>query len=136
ARTDNRLTITDGSLNSVINARDLYTLEVSRLDKGNKDAYLRIHMDREVEDHIPRGKRAASKSYEMYFDYIHGKDIIQINEILRSGRLSLIQDTIRYSNTKNTSMYRLDIESGQYVNLNTNTTDIKRRSKLILLSDR
>lgn len=136
ARTDNQLTIKDGTMTTVINVRDLYTLQVSRLDKGDKDAYLRIHIDQSVEQHIPRGKRAASKAYELYFDYIYEKDSIKINEILRNGKLSLSQDTIVYPNKKNTAIYVLDVETGDYKGLKGTTTDIKGRKKVILLSDR
>lgn len=136
ARTDNRLTIKDGTMTSVINARDLYTLAVSRLDKGDKDAYLRIHIDRTIEQHIPRGKKAASKAYELYFDYIYEKDSIKINEILRNGKLSLSQDLIVYPNNKNSSIYIFNVETGNYTNLKAKTTDIKGRKKVMLLSDR
>lgn len=136
ARTDNRLTVKDGTMTTVINVRDLYTLQVSRLDKGDKDAYLRMHIDRRVEQHIPRGKRAASKAYELYFDYIYGKDSIAINEILRNGKLSLSQDTIVYPTKKNTSMYIYNVETGNYVNAKAMNTDIKGKKKVILLSDR
>ena len=136
ARTDNQLTIKDGTMTSVINVRDLYTLPVSRLDIGDKDAYLRIHIDRTVEQHIPRGKRAASKAYELQFDYIYGKDLVVIKEILRNGKLSLVQDAIVYPNKKNAAIYVFNVETGNYVNIKTMNTDIKGKKKVILLSDR
>ena len=39
-----------------LNIKDLYTLDVSKQDKGNKDAYVNIHIDRTTESHIPRAK--------------------------------------------------------------------------------
>lgn len=136
ARKDNRLTIKDGTMTTIINARDLYTLSVSKLDKGNDDAYIRIHIDKTTGDHLPRGKKAASKAYEISFDYIYDKDSIDIQQLLRSGKLFLEQDTIVYPNTKNTSIYKINEETGNYEKLNSTTVDIKDRSKLILLSDR
>lgn len=136
ARKDNSLTIKDGTMTSVINVRDLYTIQVSKLDKGDKDAYLRIHIDRTVEQHIPRGKKVASKAYELYFDYIYGKDSIKINEILRNGKLSLTQDIITYPNNKNSAVYVFNVETGKYTSIRSTTTYIKGKSKVILLSDR
>lgn len=136
ARKDNRLTIKDGTMTTIINVRDLYTLPVSKLDKGNDDSYIRIHIDKTTGEHLPRGKKAASMAYDMYFDYIYDKDSITIQQLLRSGKLFLEQDTIVYPNTKNTSIYKINEETGNYEKLNSTTVDIKGRSKLILLSDR
>src|SRR5690606_29946363 len=64
ARKDNRLTIKDGTMTGVINIRDLYTLQVSRLDKGDENAYIRIHLDKSTATHLPIGTKAASKAYD------------------------------------------------------------------------
>lgn len=136
ARKDNRLTIKDGTMTTVINPRDMYTLSVSKQDKGDKDAYLRIHIDKSTGDHLPRGKKQASKAYELSFDYIYGKDTMTINQLLRSAKLFLEQDTIVYPQTKNVSIYSYNIETGNYEKFNGKETDIRARSKLILLSDR
>lgn len=136
ARKDNRITIKDGTMTTIINIRDLYTLAVSKLDKGDEDSYVRIHIDKTAGDHLPRGKRAASKAYDISFDYIYGKDSIDINQLLRAGKIFLDQDTIVYPNTKNTNLYKMNGETGSFDKLNSTTVDIKGRSKYILLSDR
>jgi hypothetical protein len=46
ARRDSRLTIKDGTFSLILNPRDLYTLEVSKKDSGNTDAYIRIQFER------------------------------------------------------------------------------------------
>ncbi|MDR7857558.1 IPT/TIG domain-containing protein [Tissierella sp.] len=136
ARKDNRLTIKDGTMTTVINVRDMYTLSVSKADKGDKDAYLRIHIDITTGTHLPRGTKAASKAYELSFDYIYGKNTLSINELLRPGKLFLEQDTIVYPNTKSSSIYIINEEIQEYQKLNSTTVEIKGRSKLILLSNR
>jgi len=137
ARKDNRLTIKDGTMTGVINVRDLYTLQVSRLDRGDENAYLRIHLDKSTGTHLPIGKRAASKAYDLYFDYIYGKNsTLNINQLLRKGLLFMEQDTLTYPNTKNTRLYIFNVETGEYEAHNSTTADIKGNMKFILLSDR
>lgn len=134
ARKDNRLTIKDDTMTTVINARDLYTLQVSRLDKGNTDAYLRIHIDKSTGSHLPKGRRPASKAYELYFDYIYGKDKVEISQLLRSSKLYLEQNTLAYPNNKDSKIYLFNEETGEYNGQNSTSIDIKGRSKAILLS--
>lgn len=137
ARKDNRLTIKDGTMTGVINIRDLYTLQVSRLDKGDENAYIRIHLDKSTATHLPIGTKAASKAYDLYFDYIYGKNSsLKINQLLRNGLLFMEQDTLTYPNTKNTKIYILNVETGEYEPINSTTTDIKGSMNFVLLSDR
>ncbi|WP_236913983.1 IPT/TIG domain-containing protein [Clostridium sp. Cult2] len=136
ARKDKNLTIKDGTMTTIINIRDLYTLEVSKKDKGNKDAYINIHIERTKEPHIPRGKRVASKAYNIDFDYQYGKNKIEINNLLRPAKLMLKQDTITYSNTKDTKLYRFNPPTGNYISTGGTSTDIKGKGKYILLSNR
>lgn len=135
-RQSKTLTIRDGTISLLINVRDLYTLEVSKKDRGNKDAYLNIHIDRSNEVHIPRGKKVASKAYEIKFDYQYGKDRLEIKNLVRPGKLILQQDTIAYPNNKNTKLYRLDQGTGSYVAAGDTSAEINARGKYILLSDR
>ena len=124
-------------MTGVINIRDLYTFQVSRLDKGDENAYIRIHLDRSTGTHLPIGKRPASKAYDLYFDYIYGKNsTIKVDQLLRNGLLFLEQDTLTYPHTKNTSLYIYNVETGEYENINSTTTDIIGKMKFILLSDR
>ncbi|NLW22763.1 MAG: hypothetical protein GXY88_05870 [Tissierellia bacterium] len=136
ARKDHTLTIKEGTLELVINTRDLYTLEVSRQDRGHKDSHINIHIDRIRETYIPRGKQVASRAYDIYFEYQYGKDKLTINSLLRPGRISLKQDTLTYPNTKNTRLYRFDQPRGQYVSIGKDGVEIKNPGKYILLSDR
>lgn len=136
ARKSNTLTIKDGTMSLLINAKDLYTLEVSKKDKGNKDAHINIHIDRVKESHIPRGKRIASKAYDIKFDYQQGKDILEIKKLLRPGKIMFKQDTITYPSTKNTKLYRFDEPTGVYVSTGSTSTNIDKKGKYILLSNR
>lgn len=137
ARKDNRLTIKDGTMTAVINVRDLYTLQVSRLDKGDENAYIRIHLDKSTATHLPIGTKAASKAYDIYFDYFYGKNsTLKINQLLRNGLLFMEQDTLTYPNTRNTKIYILNVETGEYEPINSTTTDIKGSMNFVLLSER
>ena len=136
ARKDNRITIKDGSLTAVINSHDLYTLQVSRQDQGDQDAYVRIHIDKTMGTHLPLGKRAASRAYELDFDYIYGRNTMKISQLVRNGLLFMEQDTLTYPSTKNTSLYSLQIESGQYKDTKSTSIDIREKAKFILLSDK
>ncbi|HSH35246.1 IPT/TIG domain-containing protein, partial [Schnuerera sp.] len=136
ARKDNNLTIKDGTMTAILNIRDLYTLDVSKKDKGDKDAYINIHIERTREPHIPKGKRVASKAYNIDFDYQYGKDKLEIKNLLRPAKLMFKQDTITYTNTKNTRLYRFNEPTGTYVFTGEMSTDIKEKGRYILLSNR
>jgi len=136
ARNDNRLTVKDGTMTAVINAHDLYTLQVSRQDSGDKDAYVRIHIDKTTGTHLPMGKMASSRAYDMDFDYIYGRSTMKIDQLVRNGLIFMDQDSLTYPNTKNTKLYNFDIETGEYTSTNNTTMDIRGKAKFILLSDR
>lgn len=137
ARKDNKITIKDGTMTGIINVRDLYTLQVSRLDNGDEGAYIRIHIDKSTGTHLPLGKVAASKAYDLYFDYYYGKNyVLKINQLLRNGLLFMEQDTLTYPNTRNTKLYIFNVETGEYEPVNSTTADIKGSMKFILLSDK
>lgn len=137
ARSDSRLTIKDGTFSLILNPRDLYTLEVSKKDSGNKDAYIRIQFERDVERHLPRGKKASSKSYDIYFDYQYGKETLEIKNMLKNGKLFIEYDSIAYPNRKDFYLARLDEKTGNYVFVTKgNSTDINKSGKYILLSNR
>ncbi len=136
ARKDNSITIKDGTMTLIVNIRDLYTLDVSKKDEGNKDAYVNIHIDRVKEPHIPKGKRIASRAYDISFDYLYGKDTMEINSLLRSGKIIFEQDEITYTNTKNTKLYKFNASTGTYKSTNSKSTSIKDKGKYILLSDK
>lgn len=135
-RKDTRVTVRDGNMTLILSVKDLYTLAVSRVDQGNTDGYLRIHLNRTNEPHIPRGKKAASKAYEVFFDYMYGKNFIEIGQLLRSGKVFIEEDSILYPNRKNVSIYRFSEETGEYTSLKSTTVEIRGKSKYILLSDR
>ncbi len=116
----------------------MYTYRVSALDKGgDKDSNLQINIKRQGEDHIPRGKRLASRAYEFYFGFQVGRNTIHIDKLLRSGKLTINLDNIMYPDAKNVSLYRFDIPTGQYVKISDNrTTSFNEKGKYILLSNR
>ncbi|NLV75792.1 MAG: hypothetical protein GX023_02220, partial [Tissierellia bacterium] len=137
ARTDSTLNIKYGELQMTINPKDMYTYRVSALDKGDKDSNLQINIKRQGEDHIPRGKRLASRAYEFYFGFQVGKNTIDIDKLLRTGKLTINLDNILYPDAKNVSLYRFDIPTGQYVKISNNrTTSFNEKGKYILLSNR
>src|SRR5690606_25797484 len=115
------------------NLRDLYTQDVSRNDKGNKDAYVNIHIEKITEHHIPRGKLMASKAYEIYFSYQFGKETIEINRLLNPATATLIQDTTTYPHDKNTRLYIFNRTKGQYEVHRSNSAQISTSTRLILL---
>ena len=136
-RKDSRLTIKDGTFSLILNPRDLYTHEVSKKDSGNTDAYIRIHFERNGERHLPRGKKASSKSYDIYFDYQYGKETLEIENMLKNGKLFIEYDSIAYPNRKDFYLARLDEKKGNYVFVKKgNSTDINKSGKYILLSNR
>ena len=136
-RKDSSVTIKDGSFMLIFNPRDLYTYEVSRKDFGNKDEYIRIHVDRAKEDHIPRGKNTASKAYNIYFDYQYGKDILSIDEFIKSSKLFIQYDSISYPNMEEVYLAAFDEEKGQYLSISRGTSGtIKESGRYILLSNR
>ncbi len=112
----------------------MYTLQVSKNDKGESDNYLRVHLDKTMDDHIPRGTKSLSYAYEVYFDYVYGKDTISISSLLRNGKMTLKEDN-PFSSAKSKSIYRFIESTGEYKKENTNTIDVKSRTKLILLSE-
>ena len=116
-RKDSRLTIKDGTFSLILNPRDLYTHEVSKKDSGNTDAYIRIHFERNGERHLPRGKKASSKSYDIYFDYQYGKETLEIENMLKNGKLFIEYDSIAYPNRKDFYLARLDEKKGNYVSV-------------------
>lgn len=136
-RKDSRITIKDGTFSFIFNPRDLYTLEVSKKDKGNSDAYIRVHFEREKESHVPRSKKASSKAYNISFDYIYGKDILEIKRMVKSGKLFLKHDTITYPNRKDAYLARFNEVQGKYIfvtkDSSTNTVD---GGRYILLSNK
>ncbi len=125
-------------MTTIINVKDLYTLEVSKKDKGNKDAYINIHIDRlkEASLHVPRGRSISSRAYNITFDYQYGKDILDINTLLRPREIILKQDSISYPNTRNTSLYRFNEPTGQYVGLGSTEAAFRTKGKYILLSNK
>ena len=135
-RQGKNLTIKEGTMTMALNTKDLYTLDVSKKDMGNKDAYVNIHIDRSTGSHIPRGKKLASKAYDIKFDYKYGKDTIEIKQLVRPGKLIFKQDTIAYPNTKNTKLYRFNTARGQYTNTNTISIHFSEKGQYILLADR
>ncbi|MBZ2175119.1 IPT/TIG domain-containing protein [Schnuerera sp. xch1] len=136
ARESNKLVIRDGTMTTMINVKDLYTLEVSKNDTGDQDAYINIHIDRLNEYHIPRGKKLASKAYNISFDYQHKKETMEINNLVRPARLTLEQDKLSYPNTVNTRLYKFNEPTGQYTRIDSDWTDVKTSGKYILLADR
>ncbi len=135
ARNDSQITIKDGTLNLMINPKAMYTLEVSKKDKGDEDSYVRINIVRANESHVPRNKKAASKSYDISFDFQYGKDILKINTLMKSGKINMNLNAAGYSNARNVYMAVLDKNTGQYVK-NTESGSIKEEGKYILLCDR
>ncbi|NLX62214.1 MAG: hypothetical protein GXZ06_06890 [Tissierellia bacterium] len=135
-RTSRQLTIIEETLILELNLRDLYTQDVSRNDKGNKDAYVNIHIEKITEHHIPRGKLMASKAYEIYFSYQFGKETIEINRLLNPATATLIQDTTTYPHDKNTRLYIFNRTKGQYEVHRSNSAQISTSTRLILLADR
>lgn len=135
ARKDNRLTIKDNTMATTINIRDMYTLGVSKRDRGDTDAYLRIHIDKIREEHLPRNKKPISQAYEIYFDYVYGRNSLVIGNLLRSGKLYMEASKLLYPQSKNTAIYEFVESTGEYRTRNTNTIDIKGRTRVILLSD-
>jgi hypothetical protein len=137
ARTDSTLNIKYGELQMSINPKDLYTYRVSVMDQGDKDSNLQIHIKRQGESHIPRGKKIASRAYDFHFEFQRGKDIMDIDKLLRTGKLTLNLGTIIYNNAKNVALYKFDIPTGKYVKISNNrTTSFNGKGKYILLSDR
>ncbi|SHD76224.1 IPT/TIG domain-containing protein [Schnuerera ultunensis] len=137
ARTDSTLNIKYGELQMTINPKDLYTYRVSSADKGDKDSNLQVHIKRQGESHIPRGKKIASRAYDFHFGFQSGKENMDIDKLLRSGKLTLNLDTITYNNAKNVALYKFDIPTGKYVKISNNrTTSFNSKGKYILLSDR
>ena len=137
AREDSTLNIKYGEMHMSINPKDLYTYRVSVIDKGDKDSNLVINIKRCGESHIPRGKKIASRAYEFNFQFQTGKNTIEIDKILRNGKLTLNLDNIVYSNAKNVALYKFDIATGKYVKISDNrTTSFDSRQKYILLSNR
>lgn len=134
-RKDNRLTVKDNTITSVINIRDMYTLGVSKKDSGNTDAYLRVHIDKTTEEHLPRNKKPMSYAYEIYFDYVYGRNTLEIKDLLRSGKLFMEENTLLNPQGKSTSIYKFVEDTGQYKKENSKKADIKGRTKVILLSD-
>lgn len=135
-RTSDNLMIQDGTLTLMLDLRNLYTFEVSKNDYGNKDAYVNIHINRKKEYSIPKGKKAVSKAYEIYFDYQYGKEIIDINTLIRPIDLKLEYDDILYPNGKNVKLYQYIMSKGQYEEVGTNWADVNTSGRYILLSDR
>ena len=135
-RTNRELTIREGTLILELNLRDLYTQDVRRNDKGNKDAYVNIHIERISEGHIPRGKRLASKAYEVSFDYQYGKNTLAINKLENPAKVTLVQDKKAYPNTKNTKLYIFNREKGDYQPQSSTWANINTSGRFILLSDR
>ncbi|QQY79925.1 IPT/TIG domain-containing protein [Keratinibaculum paraultunense] len=137
ARDDSTLNIKYGELQMTINPKDMYTYRVSTLDKGDKDSNLQINIKREGEAHIPRGKRIASRAYEFNFKFQVGKNIIDIDKLLRTGKLTINLDSITYSNAKNVALYKFDIPTGKYIKVsNSKMTSFNEKGRYILLSDR
>ncbi|GMG95302.1 IPT/TIG domain-containing protein [Tepidimicrobium xylanilyticum] len=137
ARTDSTLNIKYGELQMTINPKDMYTFRVSMLDEGDKDSNLQINIKRQGESHIPRGKRIASRAYDFHFRFQRGKDYMDIDQLLRNGKLTLNLDDITYSNAKNVTLYKFDTSTGNYVKISDNRiTSFNGRGKYILLSDR
>lgn len=126
--------IKDGTLTLMLNLKDLYTSEVAK-NYRNKDAYVNIHIERQREYRIPRGKKTASKSYSIFFSYQYGRDEIGIDKLVRPARLMLELDENTYKNAKNASLYVFNAERGQYVKAGSDWADVDTLSKLILLSD-
>ena len=120
-----------------INPKDLYTYRVSALDKGDKDSNLQINIKRQGESHIPRGKKIASRAYEFHFGFQVGRNTIDIDQILRSGKLTLNLDNILYLNAKNVELYKYDNGKGEYIKTSNNRTiSFNKGGKYILLSNR
>ena len=137
ARTDFTLNIKYGELQMTINPKDMYTFRVSMMDQGDKDSNLQIHIKRQGESHIPRGKRIASRAYDFHFGFQRGKEYIEIDQLLRTGKLTLNLDNITYPRTRNLTLYKFDTPTGNYVKISNNrTTSFKGKGKYILLSDR
>ncbi|WP_077369454.1 IPT/TIG domain-containing protein [Anaerosalibacter sp. Marseille-P3206] len=136
-RKDSRITIKDGTFSFIFNPRDLYTLEVSKKDRGNSDAYIRIHFEREKESYIPRSKKASSKAYNISFDYIYGKEMLEIKRMVKSGKLFLKHDTITYPNRKDIYLARFNEAQGKYLFVTKDSsTNMVDSGRFILLSDK
>lgn len=137
ARKDSTLNIKYGELQMSINPKDLYTYRVSALDKGDKDSNLQINIKRQGESHIPRGEKLASRAYEFNFGFQVGKSTIEIDKLLRAGKLTLNFDNITYSNAKNVMLYKYDNPTGEYIKAsNGRNTSFNSGGKYILLSNR
>lgn len=135
ARRDNRITIKDNTMTYISNIRDMYTLDVSKHDDGSVDNYLRIHLDKSIEERIPKGKKALSYAYEIKFDYVYGKNSTQISRLLRSGKLFLKENNPFGANSKGGYIYRFIEETGQYKKDDIKNIDVKGSIKAILLSE-
>lgn len=134
-RASDNLMIKDGTLTLMLDLKDLYTLEVSKNDSGNKDAYVNIHINREGEYRIPRGKKIASKAYSIFYDYQYGKNNVAINTLVRPVRLTLERDNIAYPNAANPKLYMFNTAKGQYEEVGSTWANVKTSGKFILLSD-
>lgn len=135
-RTNDDLMIKDGTLTLMLDLKDLYTLEVSKNDNGNKDAYVNIHIEREGEYRIPRGKKIASKAYSISYDYQYGKNKVAINTLVRPVKITLEKDSIVYPNAVNPKLYTFNTAKGQYEEVGSTWANVKTSGKFILLSDR
>lgn len=137
ARTDSTLNIKDGTMTMVINPKDLYTYKVSAMDEGDKDSNLQIIIKKGRETNIERGKKVASSVYDLDFKFQRGKDIITIDKLLRSGKLTLDLDSLLYTNTKNLQLTAFNIATGKYEKAGeSRTTSFNQKGKYLLLSDK
>lgn len=137
ARMDSTLTIKDSTLNMTINPKDLYTYKVSTMDEGDKDANIEISIKKARETNIPRGKKVASQSYQLDFAFQRTRDKIDIDKLLRSGKISLKLDSLMYTGTKNVYLGKFNIQKGVYEKVGTGTTtNFNTKGKYLLISDR
>lgn len=134
ARTDSSLIVRDGTLDLNINPKDLYTEEVIKLDKGDKDANLIVHIKKARETNIPRAMKVASQSYEIDFKFQASKETIDIGKLLRSGSISLNLDTAKYGSIKNAQLYSFNKPTGLYTRASESYTAlIDEDGKYVLL---